>query len=133
IKEVMDSSFISSKIKAEFCNSIASFKTPDLRTTLLTEVGEVRDTQTAVAQYRQRMVMMMSVMLGIVTTLMTLFYTVLREAPERKVSGQLELFLPMVATLMTAFAVTFAAYMRRIDQGRRFLKEESKKPNSEKT
>src|SRR5207248_6132388 len=41
IKEVMDSSFISSKIKAEFCNSIASFKTPDLRTTLLTEVGEV--------------------------------------------------------------------------------------------
>ena len=105
IKEVMDSSFLSSAQKAEYCAKLLPVKTAiDTVTADAVLVRRQDDTSRTAARYRSRMVEMLSLMmsnfrLGFMTALLAF-----REFRGR-VSGNVE-NIRMVATLLIPIGVT---------------------------
>jgi hypothetical protein len=70
VKEVMDSSFISSKIKNDFCERIVRIK-QDVARPVTTEVPKVSE---AIFDYRRRVWTAVSMMLGLVTGFMSTLF-----------------------------------------------------------
>ncbi|MCY3541989.1 MAG: hypothetical protein OXH31_08825, partial [Gammaproteobacteria bacterium] len=72
-KEIMDSSFISANTKQEYCkqlDSLAPISPPEVREEA-SEISELKP-RTDLAEYRSRMVWMMSMMIGVMTAMMTM-------------------------------------------------------------
>jgi hypothetical protein len=73
IKEVMDSSFISVELKHQYCDALASLKEKDVQLQPI-DNGEKREEQKSdLSEYRQKLISMLSVMLGVITAIMTIF------------------------------------------------------------
>ena len=72
-KEIMDSSFISANTKQQYCDQLGSLSLAPLQQRKEgVGVGEIQPTlKSDLAEYRSRMVTKMSMMLGIMSTLMT--------------------------------------------------------------
>ena len=72
-KEIMDSSFISANTKQEYCkqlDSLAPISPPEVREEA-SEISELKP-RSDLAEYRSRMVWMMSMMIGVMTAMMTM-------------------------------------------------------------
>lgn len=125
VKEVMDSSFISSTQKAEYCSRLAALDEPPapLVARIVSET-EARP----IAEYRQRVIASMSMLLGILTAAIGFMYPVvdtLRGALSEKSLGGME--QPSVEVLLSAVAalgtvlmtlLAFTAF-RDVDKRRR--------------
>jgi len=68
IKEVMDSSFISVELKHQYCDALSELKVEDVQN----EPKELEQ-KSDLTEYRQKLISMMSLMLGVITALMTIF------------------------------------------------------------
>lgn len=123
IKEVMDSSFISSKAKNEFCESIVRIKQEGRPV-----AGEAPAVSEAFADYRRRMMVVMSTMLGLVTAAMTGFLALSKT--EGLVSVPFALAVPFAAGLGAALIATAIREITRKDRERR--RDEGEKDKGKK-
>lgn len=118
VKEVMDSSFISSAQKSEYCTRLAT-----LGVTARKETSETatEPQHRSIAEYRQRLISSVGVLLGILTGTMTIAFStlgILRPksldaiTSDRTLQQFLPLFLPIFATgaTMAVALVVFVSY-----------------------
>ena len=113
-KEIMDSSFISAGIKQEYCKQLAPLT--DLESVLVgeTEHGS-RPWTTArsnLADYRRRMVALLSVMMGATTAIMTMSLTISDDLSGATIDS-IELLLPTVVALLAILLATILMVVRR--------------------
>lgn len=123
IKEVMDSSFLPASSKTEFCKRLSEMKPSPLAEAHPRPSKSIPE----IADYRRRMVTMMSGMLGVMTALMTLVFAILNIFGRTKIdigSKDFILVVPTVLTLLVAIVATYAMWMFRLLERRR--REESK-------
>lgn len=114
VKEVMDSSFISSVQKSEYCTRLATLGVTARKEVLETVADPERR---SIAEYRQRVISSVGVLLGILTTTMTIAYSaleILRSKNLESISGdkRLEFLLPILAAgaTMMVTLVVFVSY-----------------------
>jgi hypothetical protein len=129
VKEVMDSSFISSPQKGEYCSRLA-----DLGVTAQKETSEpAKEPQPqAIAEYRQRLTSSVSMLLGLLTGSMTVMFSLLELVRSRKSNldsvadlKNLEFFIPVLAATTTmAVTILFFGFYRDFLRRRRSATEE---------
>ena len=115
IKEIMDSSFISAGTKQEYCKQLAPLT--DLTPTL---VGETEDgsglrptPRSDLAEYRRRMITLISAMMGVTAAVMTMFLTSSGIYAGDTIELIKLLLLPTVVALLTIFMATALTVLRR--------------------
>jgi hypothetical protein len=135
MKEVMDSNFISSKSKAEFCTQLAQLMS-------LVEPHKPAEIErpvppTALSEYRERTRTLTTMMMGLFSALMT--FTIAFTTGE-SFSSPLGVLLPtlvaMLGVFIAAYFVTFYRYIERRRQQREQeikerISEETSKPKAE--
>lgn len=131
----MDSSFLSSRQKSEYCNGLAP-----LRQLSNIEIPIARADHFAwddtLAAYRERVIRFLSIVLGLVTSLMTVFLSLvsLREKATEVslVNRRLEaLLLPILfstAALSLAIAIFYRLKRRKQHEAAEDILDEMKKP-----
>ena len=98
IKEVMDSSFISSRTKRLFCDNLKSL-IPSAETALDKQVQKEAQVFVARVEYRERMVMLFSMILGMITAMGSL-YVAIRPRVTSSIGGAVfESLMPMALIL----------------------------------
>lgn len=124
IKEVMDSSFLSSAQKSEYCTRLMPLRVEALQPPLGLAAKPI-DTSASLASARTRMVELVSTMLAVSTGLMTTFLAV----PElrKQMSGDLQhvrtlevILIPAVIMSLTVAAfstIGWWRYSREVDEG----------------
>ena len=95
IKEVMDSSFISSNQKAEYCLALASLK-PSHETELDRKIQRENEKFVAGVEYRERLIMVFSITLGMIAALSTMFVLLRSTAPSGLFSKLYDSVLPIM-------------------------------------
>ncbi|MZR62968.1 hypothetical protein [Alcanivorax sp. DP30] len=95
IKEVMDSSFISSKQKAEYCQALASLKASQ-ETELDRKIQKENEKFVASVEYRERLIMVFSITLGMIAAFSTMFVLLRSTAPSGLFSKLLDSVFPMM-------------------------------------
>jgi hypothetical protein len=128
VKEVMDSSFISSSQKGEYCSRLA-----DLGVTAKKQLLEpVKEPQPrAIAEYRHRLTSSVSMLLGLLTATTSVMFSMLELIRSKKLNVDLgakdgkglEFFLPVLAAMTTMavtvlFFVVYRDFLRRRSQVR---------------
>lgn len=140
IKEVMDSSFISSSTKEEYCGKLSSLFKPSIpeKVVELKKVSNeriLRDSS-SIEDYRSRMVWMMSMMMGILVAMMTVVLAFTKTGViENKVSifkDKIAILVPMllalVSTTLGVLMVTIRkAFKKRDERDELELHKDSKK------
>jgi hypothetical protein len=113
VKEVMDSSFISSVQKSEYCARLA-----ELGGSTRKEAAETATEQPkAIVEYRQRLVSSVSMLLGLLTVTMTVMYSFLELLRTKKLNGgsaatdaKLDSLVPVFAAMAT-MGLTVAVFL----------------------
>ncbi len=114
-KEVMDSSFISSKTKEEYCAKLSALSPPpeEKRVIELRKAGGYRhlSSSSGLEGYRSRMITMMSMMMGVLAALMTVVFAFTRldifETTSSIFKDKFTILIPMLVTLLTTVIVVF--------------------------
>jgi len=122
VKEIMDTSFLSASVKAEFCMKLRDLRRTEPIDIQLTEQGDAAPRSTPeLAEYRRRMVRMMSAVLGVVAAMVSGMTSVL--AGTWAAGASLESFrkpllvlFPAITTIMVASA---ASYWTLVGRSRR--------------
>ncbi len=158
-KEIMDSSFISANTKQEYCNQLDSLSPiPPLQ--VREETVEYRaekprpplqEKEEAVeyraekprpdlAEYRSRMVWMMSMMIGVMTAIMTMAVVFFNPSKGDTIDlkfGSLQLLLPTIVAFITLFMMGMLMLLRneyqRLARRREEAKENGHQETSEET
>jgi hypothetical protein len=119
IKEVMDSSFLSSVQKTEYCSKLVPARPLSASLTLtVTEADEAgKKPRGASALYRERMVMMMSLMLSISAAFMTVFLAIPELRKTLSLGGDADrlswtVLVPTLVTLSMVIVVFFTRELR---------------------
>lgn len=104
IKEIMDSSFISVELKQQYCDALAVLKTAGIQKEQAEPRSErERPETTTILEYRQKLVTMLSMMLGIITMLMT-FSVVFLDKFKISFDEDISLVIPTVAAMTAVLA-----------------------------
>jgi len=124
VKEVMDTSFLSAQAKAEFCAKLAQLRPqPIVNTRGEPKIEESRRPTPELAEYRQRMVAMMSGMLGLLAGVLTGSVALLswfKDSHLQFDSKNLIVALPTALTLVVAFLATYFTWaIRAIERKKR--------------
>lgn len=98
IKEIMDSSFISSSTKKSFCESLKRLM-PHEETELDRKVQKENENFVVRVEYRERMIMLFSLTLGLISALATLFLSVRPSMTDSIVGRVLDSIFPMMLIL----------------------------------
>ena len=108
IKEVMDSSFISVELKHQYCDALAELRLAGLnREQEEPRLERERPEITSITEYRQKLVTMLSMMLGVITAIMTVLVVFLDKF-KGGIDKDISLLIPTVAAMV---AVLFAALL----------------------
>jgi hypothetical protein len=150
IKEVMDSSFISSKVKTEYCQQLLQIKEEIIREKVRREktVGNKNGVQREITslsayQYRQRLVTNMTTLLGIMATLMTFLLTVFSKDDIFSSSILFNkeyfillptIFVSFLILLMFSMLIVLTKFKKKLDKDSEedFLKRVKSRKRSEK-
>jgi hypothetical protein len=109
IKEVMDSSFISVELKQKYCNALATLKAADIKKEQSEPETDRKKTEVAtISEYRNKLVTMLSVMLGIFTGIMTVGSVYIEEF---KFILDTNISLVMPTVVATTAVLIFASLM----------------------
>lgn len=135
IKEIMDSSFISSDTKTKYCETLAHFVTPPLEPV---EKHDLRlEQRAAESDYRSRMASRMSAILGLtaaMVTMSTVFSRIVDKQSASIFGNAFEVLVPTL-TVLLATAVAMAAMLsaKRIrDRANRDRSESGEKGGGDK-
>jgi hypothetical protein len=120
IKEIMDSSFISAKTKEEYSGNLANLSRPETGEETPPEIAtamyEIKRT-TSYEAYRSRMIQMMSMMMGLLATMMTFILAFSKSDLFKDTVGlgkeNLTLLLPMLVTLLAVSLTVAVTYLYR--------------------
>jgi hypothetical protein len=117
VKEVMDTSFLSAKAKAEFCTQLTQLRPPPPEVEHIEPSRqETRSPSPQLAEYRRRMVTTMSGILGLMTAVMTLTLLLLGRFKGSNIefeTKKLVFLLPTGITLVIAFLATYFTWTYR--------------------
>lgn len=121
MKEVMDSSFISSAIKQDYCTKLLQMQGPQAAPPpaglLVAERREVEVSISSIENLRSKMLTQMSAITGVMVTTLTLFLTLFKERSDIGVSSSLkDLSLPLVvlaASVVAMMSVLLATFIAR--------------------
>ena len=119
VKEVMDSSFLAASTKAEFCQKLAKLKPTPKPARSTTEFVK---SSSGLSDYRQRMVTMMSLMMGVTAALMTVAIASTKlfdNLKADKFSKEFTILIPTIMTLFVAVAATYSMWMFRFLERKR--------------
>lgn len=146
IKEVMDSSFISSTTKIEFCDKLLKLQEiPEaIIQSVLTEQRKTdRPTSASIEDIRSKMLTQMSVMFGFMVTLVTVLLTLFKERlTGQSTSNFRDLSTPLIVLISAVASMVMAVILREfLREARRRTTDRAAKPsgsdktadNSEKT
>ena len=127
-KEVMDSSFISSSQKQQYCQQLTGL-VQDASTSTKAELSDTGNLRIVTAEYRERFISMTGALLGVLTVTLTISISSLQLFNAKKLDSlfvtkdikSLESFLPLIATAGTMLVTTamlpflreFARHKRR--------------------
>ncbi|WP_166258701.1 hypothetical protein [Marinobacter salicampi] len=116
IKDIMDSNFISAETKKLYCENLAHLVQEETNLSELKENVELKDNRAI--DYRQKLVLQMSVLLGVTVSMMTMT-TVFIAGPER--SSELPSIFPftelrnvILPTLAALFAVIVSMFIAMV-------------------
>jgi hypothetical protein len=142
VKEVMDSSFISSATKNDYCAKLLAMQIAEPPSTDSTqiktvvnksEVAESSESVESIERLRSKMITQMSALIGVMVTTLTLFLTVFRDRFDLPLTGPAkELTLPVVVLAASAVAMmivllaTMLMREARISSRRREMKATEK-------
>lgn len=98
IKEIMDSSFISSATKRAFCESLKALM-PAEETELDRRIQKESEVFVARVEYRERLIMIFSLTLGMISALVTIFLTVRPSSPDSIFGKVFDSVFPMALIL----------------------------------
>lgn len=140
MKEVMDSSFISAKIKEDYCARLAALaQVPSNQPP--SPASRTKDDRpiSGMEEYRARMITMMSVMMGMVAASMTLFMALTKNGPFSSLSLGSN-FFAVVAPAVSAMTVVLAAVLvswaakaqrKHMEERAAAKKEQASQPSSD--
>jgi uncharacterized membrane protein len=126
IKEVMDSSFISSAKKAEHCAQLATlFQGAPAETIEETtvRVAAAESVSHTISEYRRRTTTMVSMMAGILTATMTLMVSFM-QISKVNIKGPFEILFPTVVALLSIIVTMYAYLIFRQSQRRRMEQQD---------
>lgn len=104
IKEIMDSSFISSAAKRTFCEKLQEL-TPPVETALDRQAQKEAQALVAKVEYREKTIMLFSMTLGMISAIATLYASIRSNLSSSTLGGKVfESLLPMMIIL---FVVVF--------------------------
>jgi hypothetical protein len=116
IKEVMDSSFISSKIKNEYCEKLITLK--NQKVTDLKGIPEEDDFQNknvrSALEYRQQLITNMAMILGIMAALMSFGFTVFLSLDNEAIPRTFDNGSTYIIPIIVAFAAIIGAFVVKI-------------------
>lgn len=104
IKEIMDSSFISSTTKNAFCESLKSLM-PREETAVDQKIQKENEVFVARVEYRERMIMLFSMTLGSITALATLFTSIRSTLTTSPLGRVFESLFPMTMILAVVVVI----------------------------
>lgn len=117
MKEVMDSSFISAKLKEQYCSQLSPLIAPPPVVALTIGPRVEARRSAGVEEYRRRMVTLVSAMMGLLTAMMTLVYALSRDGLFSTLGRSDSLFgdalVPTFLALLTALMATVAMDVAR--------------------
>jgi uncharacterized membrane protein (DUF485 family) len=119
IKEVMDSSFISSKQKTEYCQALTSLR-PQEETELDRKIQKENEKFVANVEYRERLIMVFSITLGMIAALSTTFILLRSSSPTNLFGKLFDSVFPMmlifgvVVIFMNIFLMAMKARHKRL-------------------
>ncbi|MBZ2174464.1 hypothetical protein K8M07_04315 [Schnuerera sp. xch1] len=120
IKEVMDSSFISSETKNEYCERLLSLrnqKAEDERKLTIEYISNKENVK-SVLEYRQKLTANMTMTLGIMVTLMSFIVTIILSLENQAIfidlNNELFYLIPMVVSFATILIVLMVMTYTRI-------------------
>jgi hypothetical protein len=150
IKEVMDSSFISASTKADYCAKLNSiFETPVVQptaasgredsavVTLVQKASRDIDRELRYKEYRQRLLSMASMMMGLMAAVMTVtfaFLDIFKDKEKTITLEPLKVLLPVMATIMAVTVTVFATRVasristRRVEKKRDHTEDDDDVP-----
>ncbi len=114
VKEVMDSSFISSVQKKEYCGRLA-----ELGNAMKQEEPDAAKEATpkTIVEYRQRFVSTISMLMGVLTATVTLMYTFLEFIRKKDAivsdGKQFDSFIPLIIAMVSMISVTLVMVLYR--------------------
>ncbi len=115
IKEIMDSSFISSTTKRQFCENLKALM-PKQETELDRKVQKENEVFVGRVEYRERMIVLFSITLGLISALATLFLSVRSSVTDSVIGRVFDSMFPMMLVLgavVTIMNVMLAAMKMR--------------------
>ena len=138
MKEVMDSSFISSATKQDYCTKLLQMQVPPLSSGLqIVEEKEVEVSVSSIENLRSKMLAQMSAITGVMVATLTLFLTLFKERFDLGVGGPIkDLSLPLVvlaASVVAMMAVLLATIVaREARRSTRKREQSGPEPNNER-
>jgi len=133
MKEVMDSSFISSATKQDYCTKLLQMQEPQVspEPASLEEIRKSEVSVSSIENLRSKMLTQMSAITGVMVATLTLFLTLFKERFELGASGPIkDLSLPLVvlaASVVAMMSVLLATIVAR-EAKRSSRKRESNTP-----
>jgi len=122
IKEIMDSSFISSLTKKSFCASLKSLM-PMQETELDRRVQKENEMFVGRVEYRERLIMLFSITLGLISAFATLFLTLRPSATDSIVGRVFDSLFPM-ALILGAVVLIMNVMLAAMKMRHRRLRQE---------
>jgi hypothetical protein len=134
IKEVMDSSFISSATKIEFCDKLLKLQEiPEevIQSVLAEQRRTDRPTTTSIQDIRSKMLTQMSVMLGFMVMSLTVWLTFFKERLTLHTTSNFrDLSTPLIVLLSAVLSMVMAVLTREfLREARRRAPEKAVKPS----
>jgi hypothetical protein len=134
IKEVMDSSFISSTTKIEFCTKLLKLQElPEaiVQAALADQRKADRPTTSSIQDIRSRLLAQMSIMIGFMVTILTIMLTFLKQRdPARPIGSIRDLSTPLIVLLAAIASMGMVFITRELfREGRRRTVELQTKKN----
>lgn len=122
IKEIMDSSFISSATKKAFCESLKALM-PAEETELDRRVQKENEIFVARVEYRERLIMLFSITLGMISAFVTLFLTLRPSSPDSIIGRVFDSVFPM-ALILSAVVLIMNVMLAAMKMRHKRLRQE---------
>lgn len=122
IKEIMDSSFISSAQKKAFCERLKALM-PAEETELDRRIQKENEVFVARVEYRERLIMLFSITLGMISASITLFLMLRPSSPDSIFGRVFDSIFPM-ALILGAVVVIMNVMLAAMQMRHKYLRQE---------
>ncbi len=133
IKEIMDSSFISVELKQKFCEALSELRLSGVKLEQTEpQIESERPKLASISEYREKLVLILSVTIGVITTVMTLlvfFLDKVKLGLDKDISIVIPTVASMIAVLFSALIMPLLKMLKNKESVREKFKQTEKDEN----